>query len=59
MIVTPKTDFLELLQDVVEFLDNYVDVVDGDGEPRPNRAMNLTTRCEEALRELEGLDKPA
>ena len=59
MIVTPKTDFFALLQDVVEFLDNYVDVVDGeDGRPGENRAMSLTTRCEKALQELEGLDKP-
>jgi hypothetical protein len=39
-----------VLHECVEFLDNYVDVVDGEvGEPRPNSAMSLTTEIEEVL----------
>lgn len=42
--------YLDLLMEVSEFLDNYVDVLDGDyGEPRPNRAMNLKSRIDELL----------
>lgn len=41
---------LDLLNDVSDFLDNYVDVLDGDyGEPRPNRAMSLKARVDELL----------
>jgi hypothetical protein len=33
-----------------EFLEGYVDVVDGDyGEPSPNRAMRLVTQIDETL----------
>jgi hypothetical protein len=47
-------DTTDLLNRVLEFLDNYVDVVDGDyGEPRPNRAMSLTTEVGNTLRLLE------
>ena len=39
-----------LLEDVLEFLEGQVDVVDGSyGEPAPNRAMTLTTEIKEAL----------
>jgi hypothetical protein len=45
--VTPA-DVVDVLDEVAEFLDNYVDVVDGDyGEPRPNRAMSLQQRVQE------------
>ena len=37
-----------LLQECAEFLDNYIDVVDGpDGKPRPNPAMALFQLIEE------------
>ena len=40
----------DLLDDLSRFLDNYVDVEDGDyGEPRPNRAMQLKQRVDELL----------
>ena len=39
------------LQDTLAYLDQYVDVVDGDnGVPEPNAAMSLTTRIEEVLK---------
>lgn len=39
------------LQDTLAYLDQYVDVVDGDnGAPEPNAAMSLTTRIEEVLK---------
>lgn len=40
----------ELLERCAEFLDGYVDVVDGDyGEPEPNEAMRLTSAIREAI----------
>ena len=43
-------DLVDLLAEVSEFLDNYVDVVDGAyGEPAPNRAMSLKQRVDELL----------
>lgn len=57
--VTPKTDFYELLCDIQDFLDNYVDVNDGDdGQPVPNKAMRLYSRVVTALNELEGIAPP-
>lgn len=33
-----------------EFVDGYIDVVDGDyGVPRPNKAMQLAQRLDEAM----------
>ena len=47
-------DLLDTLNSVSEFLDNYVDVVDGDyGEPRPNAAMSLKSEVDEAFERLE------
>lgn len=44
---------LFLLERLSEFLDNYVDVEDGDyGEPRPNRAMTLKEEVDAAIEEL-------
>lgn len=41
---------LEALQDAIDFIERYEDVVDGDyGEPRPNAAMVLNTSLREAL----------
>jgi hypothetical protein len=44
-----KSQVVNLLDDVKEFLDNYVDVVDGDDGPRPNRAMSLTSEIDRVL----------
>jgi hypothetical protein len=46
-------ELIDVLNSVTEFLDNYVDVVDGDyGEPRPNRAMSLKASVDEHLEAL-------
>jgi hypothetical protein len=43
----------ELLDECLEFLDRYADVVDGDyGQPMPNDAMALQTRIEMVLGRL-------
>ena len=42
-----ESEILNLFDEMREFLDNYVDVVDGaESEPRPNRAMSLTTEID-------------
>ncbi len=47
-------DLLDTLELVLEFLDNYVDVVDGDyGEPAPNRAMRLHSELSQCVERLE------
>jgi C4-type Zn-finger protein len=39
-----------LLEEIHEFLDDQLDVVDGDyGEPAPNRAMQLSTSIDLAM----------
>ncbi len=44
----------EVLADCREFVDNYVDVEDGDyGEPKPNKAMRLLQQIDEALGEYQ------
>ena len=54
MTKTVPAETYDLLVQVSEFLDNYVDVEDGDyGEPRPNRAMRLKTSVDEAIDTLE------
>ena len=41
-------------EQAADFIDEYVDVVDGDyGIPRPNRAMQVHTRLEDALQHAE------
>lgn len=48
-----RIDVIDLLERCAEFLDNYVDVNDGeDGQPRPNRAMQLATDVEAAIERL-------
>ena len=43
------TDLVDILDNCAEFLDNYVDVNDGDdGQPVPNRAMSLKADVEAA-----------
>lgn len=43
------SDLVDVLDQCAEFLDNYVDVNDGeDGLPRPNRAMSLKADVEAA-----------
>ena len=40
----------DLLERCAEFIDGYVDVVDGDyGEPEPNRAMRLMSEIRELV----------
>lgn len=49
-----RNELLNLLEDVHEFLDNYIDVEDGDyGEPRPNRAMSLDNEVARMIKKLE------
>jgi len=49
-----SADLLDTLVRVSEFLDNYVDVEDGDyGQPRPNRAMSLKQDVDREIDELE------
>jgi hypothetical protein len=39
-----------LLDEMRDFLDTYIDVVDGDdGQPRPNRAMSLDAEIARVL----------
>jgi hypothetical protein len=43
------------LQEAAEFIEDQVDVVDGDyGQPKPNRAMSLMQVIEAALRKAAG-----
>jgi hypothetical protein len=50
-----NTDLYQLLLDIYEFLDNYVDA-DWDGERYcPNRAMSLQQSVSWAMNELENL----
>lgn len=44
-----------------DFVDGYIDVVDGDyGVPRPNTAMQLAQRFDEAMRLIDdALNDPA
>ena len=47
-------DLLETLDNVLEFLDNQMDVVDGSyGEPRPNAAMSLHTELTQVVERLK------
>jgi hypothetical protein len=44
---------VEVLEECEQFIDNYVDVVDGDhGIPKPNKAMRLMFDIKAALRGL-------
>lgn len=44
---------IDLLEDLINFLDKYADVRDGpEGEVLPNKAMSLQLRCIEARRQL-------
>ena len=48
-----RVDALEsVLQEMMEFVENYSDVVDGeDGQPEPNYAMSLVTMAQDVLEE--------
>jgi hypothetical protein len=49
---TLTSDLDDAIQDVLEFLDDQADVVDGSyGEQHPNRAMTLASRLREAIGE--------
>jgi hypothetical protein len=37
----------ELWNEIVEFIEDHVDVVDGSDGPRPNKAMHLTQQIEQ------------
>jgi hypothetical protein len=46
---------LAALQEVSDYLDGLVDVVDGDyGQPAPNKAMTLKQEVDEAIALAEG-----
>ena len=48
------SDVLWALSEAREYLDGYVDVVDGDyGEQRPNRAMQICNDLDEAITALD------
>ena len=52
-----RAEVRDLLYEVSEFLDNYVDVLDGDeGHPRPNKAMRLVSEIEIVIERLKRLD---
>ena len=50
---------VDLLQQVIEFLNPYVDVRDGADGPRPNAAMSLVQECEQEIARLERLSGPS
>lgn len=46
---------LAMLEEVLEFLEDQEDVVDGPyGEPRPNRAMNLAEEVRAVITKATG-----
>jgi hypothetical protein len=49
-----QSDILALLADLIDFLDNQSDVIDGpEGQPLPNKAMSLMGACEQAYEDIE------
>lgn len=59
MAPTELADLFDLLADVAEYLDNRADVEDGDdGQPRPNRAMRLHQRVQEAIARMPAPEVP-
>jgi hypothetical protein len=46
-----RVDALEsVLQEMMEFVENYSDVIDGeDGQPEPNQAMSLLRMAQDVL----------
>lgn len=48
------SDLRELLEDIEEFLEPFVDVRDGSDGPRPNKAISLQQRVHDALLDIEG-----
>lgn len=48
-------ELLGMLEEVLEFLEDQADVVDGPyGEPRPNRAMNLAQEVRDVIAKATG-----
>jgi hypothetical protein len=45
--MTPLQRLIAAAEEALEFIDGYVDVIDGpDGEPMPNRAMQIVAELE-------------
>ena len=52
-----RDEAIDVLTQCAEFLEPYVDVLDGDeGHPRPNKAMNLVSEIEIVIERLKRLD---
>jgi len=48
--VRERNALADALEEIREFLDGYVDIVDGDdGQPKPNMAMRVTMMIDAAL----------
>jgi len=49
-LIAAAPELLEALEDALEFIEGYADVVDGSyGEPSPNRAMTLVGAIQSAI----------
>ena len=49
-LIAAAPDMLAALEDVIDRLDNFVDVVDGpEGQPQPNWAMSLRAELERVV----------
>jgi hypothetical protein len=54
-LIASAPELLEALEDALEFIEGYADVVDGSyGEPSPNRAMSLVGVIQSAIRKARG-----
>ena len=55
-MMSPLSDLIEVLREIRELIDDYVDIKDGEGGPMPNNAMRATQLISEALRRVTGSD---
>jgi len=53
---SPVSLLVEVLREIRELIDDYVDIKDGEGGPMPNNAMRATQLISEALRRVTGSD---